>query len=255
LLASAAAVAEEHDPSGEPNPGEEQKSYSWGLGAGAISQQLSYTGIDRDNIAVPLIFFENRWVQLFGPWLDLKLPTLKWEDEQELSFGARVQLFGVNGYESDDAPILDGMAERKSGLFAGAVAKWSNPFVNVQAEWLFDASGESKGQRATFGLERSFFVGKHFMFTPAVNAIWMDKKYTDYYYGVRSSEARAGRPAYVGESTLNAEISLRTDYLLDQHQSLFLSLGYMALGSEIKDSPLTDRPSETNLFMGYLYRF
>jgi outer membrane protein len=260
VLAATAASAAEQDgpPDGEPGDGnspEDSRSYSWGLGLGGISQQLSYTGIDRDNIAVPLIYFENRWVQLFGPFLDIKAPGIKWSDEQELSFAARIQFFGVNGYEADDAPILNGMAERKSGIFAGPTAKWSNPFVNVTAEWLFDASGESKGQQIKLGLERSFQVGGHFMFTPSATAIWLDDKYADYYYGVRTAEARAGRPAYIAESTMNVEFALRTDYMFDPRQSVFLSLGYTALGSEIKDSPLTDRSGETQVFMGYLYRF
>jgi outer membrane protein len=50
-------------------------------------------------------------------------------------------------------------------------------------------------------------------------------------------------------------VSLRTDYLIDQHQAVFLSLQHTMLGSEIKDSPLTDRSSETMVLVGYLFRF
>jgi outer membrane protein len=227
----------------------------WGLGVGGISQQLSYAEIDRDNMAVPLIYFENRWVQLLGPRLEFKLPGLEWGKDQELSYGAGIELFGFNGYEQDDAPILNGMAERKSGIFAGPYVKWSNPLVEVSAEWLFDASSESKGQRVRLGLERGFHVGERFMFTPGITAVWLDDKYANYYYGVRGTEARVGRPAYFADSTVNAELALRTDYLIDQRQMLFMSLEYTALGSEIKDSPLVDRSGETMIFMGYLYRF
>jgi outer membrane protein len=260
LAATAAGAAEQQDgspdggPGGPGGPGD-GKSYSWGLGLAGISQQLAYTGIDRDNIAVPLIYFENRWLQLFGPFLDIKAPGIKWSEEQELSFTGRIQFFGTNGYEADDAPILNGMAERKSGLFAGPTAKWSNPYANVSLEWMLDAAGVSKGQTIKLGLEHSFQSGGHFMFTPSVAAIWLDKKYADYYYGVRSAEARAGRPAYVADSTMNVEFSLRTDYMIDPRQAVFLSLGYTALGSEIEDSPLTGRSGETQVFAGYLYRF
>lgn len=258
IAATAAGAAEQGGPDGNPGDGHppgESKSYSWGLGVGGISQQLSYAGIDRDNMAIPLIYFENRWVQLFGPFLDIKIPGIKWSEKQELSFAARVQFFGVNGYEAGDAPILNGMAERKSGIFAGPTAKWSNPLADVSVEWLFDVSGESKGQQVKLGLEHMFPVGGHFMFTPSVAAIWLDKKYADYYYGVRSVEARAGRPAYIADSTVNVELAVRTDYLINPRQSVFVSLGYTALGSAIKDSPLTDRSAETQVFLGYLYRF
>jgi MipA family protein len=252
LIAASAAGAAEQD---GPPDGEESKSYSWGLGLGAISQQQAYVGIDRENIAIPVIYFENRWVQLFGPWLDIKAPELEWSQDQKLSSGVRTQLFGFNGYEAGDAAILNGMEERKSGIFAGPFVKWSNPLVDVSLEWMLNASGNSKGQRMTLGLERQFHVGEHLMFTPSATATWMDEKYVDYYYGVRNSEARLGRPAYVAGGTMNADFSLRTDYMFDQHHAVFGMFQYTALGSEIKDSPLTGRSGETMVLMGYMYRF
>jgi outer membrane protein len=254
LLAAVTAGASEQDASADPGSPDEAHSYGWGLGLGAISKQQSYTGIGRDTLVVPLIYFENRWVQLLGPRLELKLPDLEWGKDQQLSFGASIELDG-SGYRGSDAPILNGMAKRKDGILAGPSAKWSNPFADVSAVWLRDASGASKGQQFRFGLERSFHVGEHFMFTPSATAIWLDSKYANYYYGVRNAEARADRPTYAVDSTLNMELSLRTDWLVDEHQAVFMSLGYTALGSEIKDSPLTDRAGETRVFMGYLYRF
>jgi MipA family protein len=259
LLAAAAANAAEQQPSpddqsGDGPPGEE-KSYSWGLGLAGINQQQAYKGIKRFNMAIPLIHFENRWVELMGPWLDIKLPSLQLTDNQELKFTVRTQLFGFDGYKHDDAPILNGMEDRKNGIFSGPTFKWSNPIVDVYGEGMFDVSGNSKGYRATLGLERQFQFGQHVMITPSVAANWLDKKYVDYYYGVRSNEVRADRRAYTAGSTLNTEISLRFDYMFDQHQAVFLQLGYTALGKEIKNSPLVDRSSETMAFVGYLYRF
>jgi outer membrane protein len=204
---------------------------------------------------IPVVFFENSWVQLMGPFLELRTPSLKWGNEQELSFGVGAQLIGFNGYEPDDAPILNGMAERKSGIFAGPFVKWSSPLFNVSAQWMLDASRKSKGQRISLGLERSFHVGEHFMLTPSAVATWMDGKYADYYFGVRSEEARAGRPTYVAKSTLNAELGLRIDYLIDKRHSVFAALQYNALGSAITKSPLVDASSEQGILLGYLFRF
>ena len=251
VLAASAAGAAEPGPAQE----EKEKSYSWGLGVAALSQQQAYAGIDRENLAVPLIYFENRWIELLGPRLDFKLPDLEFGEDQELSSGLGIELFGFNDYEAKDAPILSGMAERKSGIFAGPFVKWSNPVAEVSAEWLFDASSESKGQQVKIDIERSFHVGERFMLTPSVAAIWFDQKYANYYYGVRSTEARVGRPAYLVDSTVNTEIGLRTDYLINERQTVFLSMEYTALGSKIKDSPLVDRSGETMAFVGYLYRF
>jgi outer membrane protein len=259
-FAAVAASAAEQDPSIDPGSGPEgddpASSYSWGLGVAGISQQQSYAGIDRDNLGIPLIYFENRWVELMGPWLDLKLPGLEWGEAQELKFALRTQLFGFDGYKAKDAPVLSGMNERKSGIYVGPSFKWSSPHVDVFGEAMFDASGNSKGQRYSVGLARQFPFGEHFMLTPSVTATWADKKYGDYYFGVRSTEARTGRPAYaIDDGTLNTQFSLRGDYFIDQRQAVFLEAGYTALDSMIKDSPLTDRSGESMLLFGYLYRF
>jgi MipA family protein len=256
LLAATAANAAERDPSADPDSGEESKSYSWGLGVAGLTQQLAYAGIERENIAAPLIYFESQWLSLLGPNLDFKLPELKWGEEQEFGFSIRTQLFGFGGYEAEDAPILSDMEERKAGITVGPAFQWSNPIVEVVGEWMFDVSQNSEGQRASLGLQRRFEVGKRFALTPSVSAIWMDSKYADYYYGVRSAEARADRPAYILEDgAVNSEVALRADYMLDERQTFFVNVTYTQLDSKIKDSPLIDRSGETMLFAGYLYRF
>jgi len=257
LAASAGAAAAEHGPPDADSkaPARRSKSYTWGLGVGAITQQQPYKGMKRDYFPIPLLVFENRWVKLMGPNFDLKLRDLELGENQELSFAVTLQPIGFDGYDSNDAPILNGMSKRKGGSFLGPSIQWSNPYVDVSAKWLYDVSGSSKGQKVSIGLARSFFAGPQLMFTPSVSAIWMNNKYVDYYYGVRTSEARADRPAYFADSTLNIELAVRTNYRIDKRQSLFLSLGYMMLGSEIKNSPLTDRSGESKVFLGYLYRF
>jgi MipA family protein len=252
---AATAGAAEQDPSGEAGFSDDGKSYSFGLGLAGFTQQQAYAGIDRFYMPIPLIRFENRWVELMGPWLDIKLPGLEFGTDQKLSFAARTQLFGFDGYKPSDAPILNGMAKRKNGIFSGPTFKWSNPVVDVFGEAMFDLSGNSKGQRISLGLERQFHIGERFMITPSATAIMLDKKYADYYYGVRSTEVRADRPAYSVGSTVNTDFSVRADYMLDEHQALFLQAGYTALGSKIKDSPLTSRSGETMAFVGYLYQF
>lgn len=256
LLAASAASADEQGSSTEPSSGEESKSYSWGLGFAGLTQQQAYVGIDRDSIAAPLIYFENRWLRLLGPNLDFKLPALQWGENHELEFKVRTRLFGFGGYEANDAPILDGMEEREAGMTAGPAFHWRNPIIEVVGEWMFDVSDNSQGQRASLGLQRRFQVVDRFALTPSVAATWMDDKYADYYYGVRSAEARVARPEYTFEdNVVNTEVAVRADYMLDQRQTIFMNAGYTRLNSKIKDSPLTDRSGQTMLFFGYLYRF
>ena len=251
-IAVAQGAPDDGDGSGGPGG---PPSHSWGIGVVGLAQQQAYAGIDAFYIALPAVYFENSWVQVMVPRVNLNAPAFKLGHEQELSIGAGVQLFGFNGYEPDDAPILDGMAERNSGLFAGPVARWNNPIVNVSAEWMLDASSNSTGQRVSLGLERTWFVGRKVMLAPSVTTTWLDADYADYYYGVRTSEARADRPAYVAGRTTTTDFSLRTTYLLDRKQALILLVQCAVLGNSIKDSPLVDRSIEPMILTGYLYRF
>ncbi|WP_434651066.1 MipA/OmpV family protein [Pseudomonas sp. D1-2] len=233
---------------------DESEGSAWGLGVGAASSQQPYKGIDRDSEVLPLIYFENEYVRVFGPTAEIKLPSLDISDTQQLEFSL-VGEYDFSGYDDDDARILDGMSDRKGGFWAGAKVKWRNDLADVSAEWLGDVSSNSKGQRFTLGLERSWNFGEHIRLTPRLAAIWQDDNYVDYYFGVRENEARADRAAYDGKSGMNTEIGLRGNYMFDDHHSVFLDLKATSLSDEIKDSPLVDRSTENSALFGYLYRF
>lgn len=249
-LVCALPVSAQQPPDGEDGP----PASTWGVGLGAASKQKPYIGMERDNKALPMLQFENRYVRLFGPQLEVKLPSLGLTESQQLNFGLLAKYDG-SGYKAGDAAILAGMDKRKSGMWAGAKVEWENPVANVTAEWLGDASGNSKGQMFGLGLENTGHFGRHLMLTPRVTANWQDGKYIDYYYGVRAGEARVGRAAYKGESGVSLEAGVRGIYMLDRHQSFFLDLGVSSLPSQIKDSPLVNRSTENTVLFGYLYRF
>jgi len=234
--------------------GEGAESSAWGLGIGAISAQKPYTGADRENRALPLIYYENSWVRVFGPGAEVKLPRLGISDSQHIAFRL-VARYDGSGYEADDAPVLGGMAKRKSGFWAGGKATWHNDIANLGAEWTADATGHSKGQRFSLSLEKNWRLGQQVMLAPRLGATWYDKKYVDYYFGVRAGETTAGRAAYSGKAGVNTEFSLRSTYLFDPRNSVFVDVGVTRLAKEIKDSPLVGRSTENRVFMGYLYRF
>jgi MipA family protein len=237
-----------------PNKDKPEES-SWGLGLAVISSQPVYKGMDRETRLVPMLSYENRYVKLAGPNIELKLPSWQLTDSQRLNIGLIASPFGGDGYKASDSLALAGMAERKSSFWAGAKVEWENDIADVKLEVLGDASGKSKGQRVKLGLERKWMLSPSIMLIPQIGMEWMDDKYVDYYYGVRAGEAKLGRAAYAGKATMNPEISLTSIYRLDKKQSLMLNVGVTSLGKEIKNSPIVDRSSESKVMMGYMYRF
>lgn len=220
----------------------------WSLGIGATSRQKVYRNIDRDNIALPLVSYENKWVSVSTPKVDLKLYST-----DSMSFRLRARYSG-DGYKNDDSPFLAGMDERKSSAWAGGAIIWKNDIANVSAELLGDAIGNSKGTRASIQVDRRFGFGS-FGLTPRLGADWYDRKFVDYYYGVKASEATASRSAYQGDSTTAMVAGLRLDYSPSRHHMMYVDLGTTRFGGAIKDSPIVDKATQTSASLGYLYRF
>ena len=220
----------------------------WGIGVGAKVERKPYTGIGNKTEVLPLLFFENRYVRILGADIDAKVPAAG-----PFSFTLRAK-FSEAGYKQSDAPILNGMAKRKFGFLLGPTATWHAGFADLSGELLADVTSPRKGAEFKLAAEHEFESGP-FSFTPRVAAIRLDRKYVDYYYGVKSTEALVGRPQYDGRATINTELGLRTGYNLASQQMLFLDLSGTGLGRGIKNSPLVNRTSQTGVRVGYLYRF
>lgn len=227
---------------------------TWGIGLGVASTQEPYIDIDRDNTVLPLLHVENRYFRFFGTTLEAKLPGLKLSETNKINFGL-IGRWDGSGYEASDSWALDGMAERKSGIWAGVKVEWLTHIVNVRADWTHDVSSHSKGQQVNLGIDRSWKLGSRITLTPRIGATWYDSKYIDYYYGVRAEEVRSGRPQYLGESGYSAEAGLQLRYRFNEHHSLMLDARVRSLPSEIKDSPLVDGSTENRISIGYMYQF
>ena len=232
----------------QPAQGQDEAAPAWGLGVGVGMERKPYRDFDNKTRLLPLLTYENKWVSVFGPGIDFKLPSAG-----QVSFRLRAR-YSMEGYEASDSPFLAGMDERKDGIWLGGAAIWRNDIANLSAELLGDASGNSKGTKFKLTLDRRFQAGS-FDITPRLSATRLDDKYVSYYYGVNAAEVRTGRRFYQGSSAVNLEAGLRVGYALAPRQNIFLDLSTTHLGSSIKDSPLVDRSSQSGVRVGYLYRF
>lgn len=248
LQSHQAALAEDRPDEATVAPDSSSET-RWGLGFGAGTIRRPYQGADDETVALPVLLFENRWLSVAGPGIDLKLPSTK-----PLSFRLRARYELGLGYEADDSPVLTGMEERKAGIWMGGAALWRTGVVDIEAEWLADVSGYSEGQRATLGLQRRFPLGR-FSITPRMEAIWLDHRNVNYYYGVRSQEVRAGRSLYEPDSAVNLRLGLRVDYRIMPRHAVSLDLSATRLGSAIEDSPIVDQSGASAAFVVYSYRF
>jgi len=221
----------------------------WALGLGVATAQRPYAGDSNKTIPFPFVSYENDWFRIAGIGADLKLGSAG-----PLTFALRAKVALADGYKSGDAPILNGMQDRKGSLWLGPAVQWKSDIAKLSFEVLADALGRSKGMQAKFGAEHDFRVGS-FLLTPHAAAEFVDKKYVDYYYGVTAAEATANRAAYEGRATVNLEAGLRAAFMIDRANSVFVDGGAKALGKGITDSPLVGRKVTAGFAAGYIYRF
>lgn len=226
----------------------------WAVGVGVLAEQELYRGTGSENNLVPLIRYENRYLLVQLPSVELKLPKLELGRSSSLDFRV-VATYEDEGYKASDSAFLAGMTERKASLWAGAKVTWEVPFAELSAEWLGDASGNSKGRIFNLELETDFDVGSNVEIAPRVGLKMFDRKYADYYFGVRSGEASLARPTYAGRSGRNYELGVRATYSYGKQHMFIFDASTTGLSKAIKDSPLVDRSSQRAIFLGYLYRF
>ncbi len=248
LLALPAAYADEPAAPAQPEAAPASAPSPWGLSVVMLYQQKAYRDVDDEVLVLPLPSFENRWVRVNGPGVDLKLlPAGPWDLALRLRYDG-------SGYDASDSPALAGMQDRKGGLWAGAAARWRGGLGELGLEVTGDASGHSNGTQVKLALGKDFRVGRLGL-TPRLGVTWLDAKYVDFYYGVRAGEALNTRPAYTGRSTANTELGLRAGYGLAPNQIVFVDVSATRLGQAIQDSPIVDTGTVAGARLGYLYRF
>ncbi|APA84893.1 MipA/OmpV family protein [Paraburkholderia sprentiae WSM5005] len=218
----------------------------WGLGVAAGIEAAPYKGYGTKYTPIPLLFFDNKWVHAFGTSADLKLGS--WAG---VSVALRGHFAIGDGYKGSDAPILNGMQDRNGAFWYGPALAWHTAFGTLSGDFL---EGGNKGQRAAIDFGKVFDYGR-FSIEPHAGVEWLSSKYVDYYYGVRQSEARAGRPAYTGKSTYDMSLGTRVDYHFTRHQGVIFDVGISHPGGGITDSPLVGKRYIPEVKIGYLYQF
>lgn len=219
----------------------------WTLGALVIDRDAPYRGLDEDLMVVPLVRFEGERAYFRGLRGGFRLIE---------SPGYELAVFGqprMDGYDSKDSPFLAGMADRRGSLDLGLASTWtSGKFGALELSVAADALDRSGGFEVAAGWTGQFRAGG-WVFLPGATLRWQDASLVDYYYGVRTAEARLGRPAYSAGAAVTPELSLLATRALGERWNLFARAGHAWLPSQVTDSPLVDRNGSTSLLIGIGY--
>lgn len=219
------------------------------LGLAVRAEQSPYAGGGTRYDLLPLYLYEGKRVFLHGSRVGLKL----FDEESQ-----RVDLFldqRFEGYADDRLPpSLAGMAERGSGLDAGMSYRYRQPWGTLQAEYLQDAAGFSKGSELRLSYSYDWRSGR-LVLRPSLMVATRSARLNNYYYGVRPGEATATRPAYAPGSGINTTLGLYGSYALDGGWRLLGGVTHTLLDSKVKASPIIGKSAQTGVFFGAAYDF
>ena len=231
-------------------PPQANDDFRWSLGLGVISSPRPYVDADNETRVIPLVDLSYKRFYIRGISAGFHLIE---SDTFELDVEARAQ-FG--GFEEDDSPFLEGMEDRQETAELGIVASRSFGQWELQGSLHADALGRSDGISASLSLQWStiFGRGKAGIF-PSVGLVWQNGDLIDYYAGVRSEEARPGRPAYTADSAINAQAGVRYFYRFTPRVSALVLVQGEHLSGEFKDSPIIEDSWGYFALAGLTYTF
>ncbi len=167
----------------------------------------------------------------------------------EFGLLGRIQTLGLGNHRSD---ALIGIADRKWAVEMGPSVGFRGWPVQLHASAFLEPTDRHDGWlgrvRVSYPLQttRGFVV-------PALEWIYQDQKYNDYYFSVTDAEALPGRPAYAPGGSVNTRASVRFGYRLADQWLLSGGIGMEWLGDEIRQSPIIEETETWFATLGLAY--
>ncbi len=213
------------------------------------SEQSPYRGADARVDLMPLYLFESDHAYIYSYRAGLKFAVLD---------DCYVDLFLSQRFEGTPAQSvptsLAGMAIREQGVDAGMALRQRRGTVEAFGEIRVDVSGLSDGTELRMGL-RQHADGERLSLLPYAVLSFRNAALNNYYFGVRPTEVRPGRPEYQAGGGLDVMVGLDLRYRLSPGWQLLGGLGLTHLSSEIRESPVVSQRLLLSGHLGAAYDF
>lgn len=220
-----------------------------GMGLAMRFENSAYRGWGTRNDLVPIYIYEGKRVFLEAYRVGLKL-----EATPDSRFDAFVS-YRFEGFPYDRLPpSLAGMANRGPGVDLGLGYQRHRSWGTLFGEVLTDAAGGSGGSEVRGGYRYDAKIGK-LQLQPQLALAWRDARLNNYYYGVRSTEATATRPAHEAGGGVNLELGLSAAYRLSERWRLIGGMSARRWSSGVRASPIVDNRTQLAAQLGLAYDF
>ena len=220
---------------------EKERENSIDLGLGVFYRNSVYKEKNNDEV-LPLPVAGVRYKSFY-----YEMPVelgYHFYDKENLIFTAYGRYNLYTGYKPKDLENeFRDMDKRKDDFHLGLRGKYNfGPLhTGLIAHISGDVSDISSGMLARAEINQPVPLGEKVTVMPYAVVEYMSENYTDYYFGIKDSEAAKGinnGKSYKADDSVNFEAGIRSMIKINKSFNVFLSAGYTRYGSSISDSPL-----------------
>lgn len=216
----------------------------WSAGIFVATDSQPYRGAGGQSRILPFLSYRSARLDWYGPFLRARVA-----EAGPLILQARGQ-WDFGAYEASDAPILEGLGNRRDTLLlgAGVETRFPGPW-QLHLSLDRDVLGRHEGTEALAGLRRRIGSPR----APLSGSLsaglrWQDRRWTEDRVGVPESKAREDRPAYDPGSSLHPFVGGLVLYRISPRWATTLGVRYEWLDDTWRDSPLvSDRGRLTSM--------
>ena len=207
------------------------------IGAGPYFQSEPYKGASTLILPSPVIFFDNSIV--YARWSRFGVYFLG-DKKEDYSWGVSLTVQPRTlGYKASDSDFLKGMDNRDSTLEGGVALSVQYKDSYIEIMLLADMLNKYNAWIGKVEIGDEFKAG-NFTFYPSLLALYQPRKFVDYYYGVKNTEATINRPAYTPNGGFEFGIQTYIKYPLTKRLSALLNIRADAIPKSAYDSPLVN---------------
>mgnify|MGYP000042919179 FL=1 len=225
-----------------------EKEVGLSLGAGTVLKSSPYKNGKNKLFVLPYIDgkYENFYIR--GLEAGYRLYTDESKDFKLFTKG------DLGGYKESDADILSGMDERKNGISGGIGAAYKTPYGKLGISVSRDVSGAGDGYFGELEYSKNFNIGRG-VFVGYVGIDYMDSKSSNYYYGIKVSEAAKERAAYEPNGAFNGYIGGKYIHFFDKNIFLFSNIKLTRFDDSIAKSDIVDKKYNALAAIAVGYKF
>ncbi|MEM9840558.1 MAG: MipA/OmpV family protein [Pseudomonadota bacterium] len=227
------------------------------VGLAGVFNAEPYVGLDNRVLPIPFFAYNKNNLTVGGPNVSYRF----WRPlGVQLSAETR---FRFQAYDADDSPFLEGMEGRNGTLELGMRAQKRWDRLRVRGGAFVDVAGQHDGYQINLQANYEVANGRIASLRPTLGVSYQSQNIINYYYGVRTGEARTGvsrgngtvsdRPTYFGEEAFIPYAGLEGRFRLSRRLQLAGQARADFLPTEVTDSPIIGPSTRYSAFFGVNY--